>query len=114
MVEAAENQVPTEESATAQTEQLADEETKGSNDQEKENLVMDFSTAFKADTRRGKKKKKSVKKATTDQAPDGTDEMEPDALDDVNRDLEDDNMVLADDSNLVVEEIPRNLTITQE
>ena len=73
---------------------------------------MDFSTAFKADTRRGKKKKTAVKKATSDQPQNGTDELEPDVLDDVNRDLEDDNLRLEDDSNLVVEEIPRNLTIT--
>mmetsp|Transcript_12873 Transcript_12873/g.17318 ORF Transcript_12873/g.17318 Transcript_12873/m.17318 type:complete len:95 (+) Transcript_12873:138-422(+) len=75
---------------------------------------MDFSTAFKADTRRGKKKKKAKKAMNPDQPQNGTDELEADALDDVNRDLEDDNLVLADDSNLAVEEIPRNLTITQE
>ena len=72
---------------------------------------MDFSTAFKANTRRGKKKKKAPAAATGEQ-PNGTDELEPDALDDVNRDLEDDNLFLADDSNLVIDEIPRNLTIT--
>ena len=49
---------------------------------------MDFSTAFKSNTRRGKKKK-GVKKAASDQPTDGTDELEPDALDDANRDLED-------------------------
>lgn len=76
---------------------------------------MDFSTAFKADTRRGKKKKKGVaKKATSDQPQNGTDELEADAADDVNKDLEDDNLFLADDSSLVIDEIPRNLTITQE
>ena len=75
---------------------------------------MDFSTAFKADTRRGKgkKKKKAAKLADSDQPQNGTDEVEADALDDVNRDLEDENLRLADDSNLVVEDIPRNLTIT--
>lgn len=78
---------------------------------------MDFSSAFKADTRRGKKgKKKAVKKAALTsedgQPANGTDDLEPDALDDVNRDLEDDNLFLADDTELVHEEIPRNLTIT--
>ena len=63
---------------------------------------MDFSTAFKANTRRGKKKKGAVKKAERvgSTATDGTDEMEPDALDDVNKDLEDENLFLADDTNL--------------
>ena len=78
---------------------------------------MDFSSAFKADTRRGKKgKKKGVKKAaaTTEdgQPANGTDDVEADALDDANRDLEDDNLFIADDSGIVHEEIPRNLTIT--
>ena len=75
---------------------------------------MDFSTAFKADTRRGKKKKKGIAKKAADssQPQNGTDEMEADAADDVNKDLEDENLFLADDSSLVVEEIPRNLTIT--
>ena len=82
-------------------------------EEEKESLVMDFSTAFKATTRRGKKKKGVVaKKAVSENPADGTDELEPDALDNVNRDLEDDNLFLADDSNLLVEKIPRNLTIT--
>jgi len=40
--------------------------------------------------------------------------LEADAADDVNKDLEDDNLFLADDSSLVIDEIPRNLTITQE
>ena len=77
---------------------------------------MDFSSAFKADTRRGKKgKKKAIKKAASDGQPaNGTDDLEPDALDDVNKDLEDENLFIADDSGIVHEEIPRNLTITQE
>ena len=66
---------------------------------------MDFSTAFKNDTRRGKgKKKKAAPKPGED---------EPDALDDLNKDLEDEN-ILANDANLVIGEIPRNLTITQK
>ena len=88
---------------------------KSPQEEEKESLVMDFSTAFKATTRRGKKKKKAfVQAAASDQPANGTDELEPDALDDVNKDLEDDNLLLADDSLLEVGEIPRNLTITQE
>lgn len=67
---------------------------------------MDFSTAFKSDTRRGKGKK-GKKKVSTE----GKDEADP--LDDVNKDLEDEN-ILEDDSGLVIGEIPRNLTITQE
>ena len=35
-------------------------------EEEKESLVMDFSTAFKADTRRGKKKKKGVAQKAAD------------------------------------------------
>ena len=50
---------------------------------------MDFSTAFKADTRRGKKKKKAAKPAASEGNPDV---MEADALDDVNRDLEEVNL----------------------
>ena len=75
---------------------------------------MDFSTAFKATTRRGKKKKTAAKKVATsaDQPVDGTDELEPDALDDVNKDLEDENLFITDDTGILVEEIPRNLTIT--
>ena len=87
-------------------------------EEKEESLVMDFSTAFKANTRRGKKKKGAAvaKKAVTtgDQPSNGTDELEPDALDDVNKDLEDANIFLSDDTNLVLDEIPRNLTITQE
>ena len=74
---------------------------------------MDFSTAFKADTRRGKKKAVK-KKVATDNPANGTDEMEADALDDVNKDLEDANLYIADDMGAEVGEIPRNLTITQE
>lgn len=73
---------------------------------------MDFSTAFKANTRRGKKKK-AKKAVSSEQTPNGTDELEPDALDNVNRDLEDDNLILVDDTSLEIAEIPRNLTITQ-
>ena len=73
---------------------------------EQESLIMDFSTAFKSDTRRGKGKK-GKKKVSTE----GKDEADP--LDDVNKDLEDEN-ILEDDSGLVIGEIPRNLTITQE
>ena len=58
-------------------------------EEEKESLVMDFSTAFKSNTRRGKKKKGIKKVANSDQPTNGTDELEPDALDEVNRDLED-------------------------
>ena len=69
------------------------------------NLIMDFSTAFKNDTRRGKGKKgkkKVVKKEGEDEA---------DLLDDLNKDLEDEN-ILENDSELIIGEIPRNLTIT--
>ena len=71
------------------------------------NVIMDFSTAFKSDTRRGKGKK-GKKRATTKE---GQDEHDP--IDDVNKDLEDQN-VLENDTELVIGEIPRNLTITQE
>ena len=68
---------------------------------------MDFSTAFKSDTRRGKGKKGKKRAAPKE----GQDEHDP--VDDVNRDLEDQN-VLENDAELVIGEIPRNLTITQE
>ena len=94
----------------------AETSTQASTD-DKESLVMDFSTAFKADTRRGKKKKKApAKRAATNgetqTGEGGNDELEPDALDDINKDLEDENLFLANDTELVHEEIPRNLTIT--
>ena len=71
------------------------------------NMVMDFSTAFKNDTRRGKGKK-GKKKVVKQEGED-----EPDALDDINRDLEEEN-ILENDIDLVIGEIPRNLTITQQ
>ena len=69
------------------------------------NIIMDFSTAFKNDTRRGKGKK-GKKKVVRQEGED-----EADALDDLNKDLEDDN-ILDNDAELIIGEIPRNLTIT--
>ena len=83
------------------------EMTAATSKKEEECLVMDFSTAFKNDTRRGKGKKGKKKPVPKE----GEDEA--DALDVLNKDLEDENL-LEDDAGLVIGEIPRNLTITQE
>ena len=71
---------------------------------------MDFTSAFKNDTRRGKgiKKKPKLSSMAAESEP------KENKVDDVNRDLEDDNLLLADDTQLVDIDIPRNLTITQE
>ena len=71
---------------------------------------MDFSTAFKNDTRRGKGKKK--KKKAEPVLDENGEVIQADPLDDVNRDLEDDNILHNEIEDEVIE-IPRDLKITQ-
>jgi len=87
----------------------AEEEEVLEEQEKEESLVMDFSTAFKNEGRRGvgmKKKKKKVGSATAIET------VGDDPLDDVNKDLEDENFIPNEALDQVIE-IPRNLTITQ-
>ena len=90
---------------------MQEEEKKGSN---KDAMVFDFTSAFKSDTKAGRKlrtKKNAVKKAK--QLDENGEEIPADATDDVNKDLEDANMHLEEDQHLDPETlnalIPRDL-----
>lgn len=76
--------------------------------------MFDFTSAFKSDTKAGKKlrkKKAAVKKEK--QLDENGEEIPADATDDVNKDLEDANMHIEEDQQLDPETlnalIPRNL-----
>ena len=93
---------------------------------QKEQLVFDFTSTFKATTKAGRtmKKSKGTKPVLSSQRKkDGADDEEQlpeDATDDINRDLEDDNFLPDDaldaskDPEVLEKLIPRNLQITQE
>ncbi len=78
-------------------------ETSGPSEEIKddENLLMDFSNAFKSTTR-SKKKKQAPKPTQAD--------YDQDPKDEINRDLEDEQLQNEALSEII--EIPRNLTVT--
>ncbi|TNV72832.1 hypothetical protein FGO68_gene3150 [Halteria grandinella] len=80
--------------------------------EKQESVLLDFSNTFKQGTRgfTKKGKQKGTKAPTLDQ--DLNQIIDPDEQQ--NRDLEDENLLLQPDVAVAVEEIPRNLTITQD
>ena len=83
-----------------------------------EQLVFDFTSAFKSDTKAGKSFKKKKKPVLSSQKGDKENEVPEDATDNVNKDLEDANFLQDDaleyDKETIEAMIPRNLPITQK